>query len=242
MTVISIPLRLKVAASTLLLWSPLVALEVLIVSRAPTWNLPYRQALYWAVAFGMICFPLFSWVTSLRKSALFLSGVLGIAWMIISVVLMIRMWFPPLGFFTVGLLAFLAFQYNWLRIELKRTFLDPQLAWYQGLPQAIPGLVCVVDDGSSVHSLQVSRLDVDGAFVFSRKNEGKIAKAIRGYASQRRLRLKFTFKVHQLVCQAQPTLFMERGLAMGLQFVEVTPDLKKEIQDFVEALRGEGHV
>ncbi len=242
MTVISVPRRLRVAASTLLICVPLVAVEILIVSRAPGWNLPYRRALYWAFAYLLITVPLISWIIAARRFAVYLAVLLGFVWVLLSASLSIRMNFPLLGFFTVGLIALLFAQFYWVQIELTRSFLDPQLSWYQGLPSTIPGLVCRLGEGEQKVELRVSRMDQDGAFVFCKSTETEKVGVMAELIRRSQLNTTFGFKSQTISCVSRPVLTIERGIGIGIQFIRMSGDAKKEVGDFVEVLRGEGYV
>jgi hypothetical protein len=242
MTVISVPLRLRILASTFFLSIPLIAIEVLIVSRAPVWNLPYRRALYWAMSYGLITFPLVSWILAGKRLAYLISVLLASFWVLTSASVALRMNYPVLGFFTVGLFGLLCFQFYWLSIELGRSFFDPELNWYQGLPSMIPGLVCHLGNGDRQVELKVSRMDRDGAFVFCKSTEVEKVQIVLGLIQHSRLSASFGFRSRIIQCFSRPILMADRGMGIGIQFVQMSADSRKEVGDFVEALRGEGYV
>ncbi len=242
MTVISVPPRLRVAACTLFLCIPLIAVEVLIVSRAPGWNLPYRRAIYWATAYSLIAFPLVSWILAAKRLAFFIALVLGAIWILTSASLAIRLNFPSLGFFTVGLFGLLVAQLYWIRVELNRSFLDPGIHWYQGLPSRVPGLFCNLGDIGQEVELRVSRIDLDGAFVFCKPTEVDKVQLMGELALHSRISVTLRFRDRVVQSLARPILVIDRGMGLGIQFMQMSADSKKEVGDFVESLRGEGYV
>ncbi len=242
MTVISVPFRLRVAAASLLLCVPLVALEVLIVSRAPAWNLPYRRAVYWAIAYALVSFPLASWIVSANRLAYSIASAFALCWVLTSAFLAARMNYPALGFFTVAIFAVLCVQLYCLFVELRRSFFDPQLEWYQGLPSVIPGLICLLEEGDARVELRVSRLDQDGAFVFCKSTEGEKMALLTRLAGLSKVRASFRFRSSKIHCLSKPILMIERGGGLGIQFVQMSGDSAKQVGDFVAVLRGEGYV
>ncbi len=243
MTVISVPVRLRVAAVSLLLCIPLIAIEVILVSRAPGWGAPYRQVFYWSMAFAMIVIPLVSWIMAFKRIVWLLAFFLGTMWVVASAAMALRMSFPLLGFFTVGLLALLSAQLYWIRVEMRRSFIDPQLAWYQGVPSPIPGLTCVIGESDQELKLTVSRMDQDGAFAFCKDHqELQKEKTLEQLLRQKMLKVRFEFNSRKISCISRPILLVERGVGLGLQFVGMEPDLEKDVGDFVELLRGGGYV
>ncbi len=242
MNVISVPIRLRIASSALFLCVPLVALEIVIVTRAPWWKLPYSIMGYWSLIFGLICFPLSSWLAAGKKWAFNLTLGLSVVWAIASLGITIRMQYPSLGFFTFFFLIFLGGALFWIKLELEKSFIDPQMHWYQGLPKPIPGLQCQVSFGEKATELRVSRMDKEGAFLFSQSSGGKISPTFVSLLERKKLEMIFTFRDRRVTCQGVPTVTTSNGRGAGIRFFGLSPDVKKEIGDFVEILRGEGYV
>lgn len=242
MVVISVPTRLRIATFALFLSIPVIAIEVVIATRSPWWNLPYRSIGYWCLAFALICFPISSWLMGGRKWALRLLIALLSLWVLESARMSIFFRYPALGFFTLLLGALCFLEVMWLQREMRRSFFDPQVQWYQSLPKPIPGLMCEIVSGEKSIDLRVSRIDRDGAFVFVEPVSGKVSNALASVLEKRKLELTFNFRDRRMSCQAAPTLSIAKGTGAGLRFLDVSADLGKEIGDFVEVLRGEGYV
>ena len=125
---------------------------------------------------------------------------------------------------------------------MGRSFFDPRLSWYQGMPKPIPGLRCRLEKSLD---LDVCRLDQDGAFLFYSANpsqDGKSQGVLPGLLAKRRLSMVFYFRDRQVECQGIPILSLKDGRGMGVQFLGATDDLNKDIGDLLEFLRGEGYV
>lgn len=248
MFILDPPLRLRLAAGALFFSIPLVICEVMIATRAPWWRLPYRSMAYWALAFLLITIPLAIWVMAGRRWVLPLLKVLLGTWVMVGLLLAIRMGSPSMGFFTLFLLALSVIESQWVTVEMGRSFLDPQMAWYQGLPKPIPGLKCQIQVGNTEPlQLDVSRIDQDGAFVFLPYHQNIPAMMPLGsplvpLLKKKDLEMVFQFRNRELMCKGVPISNVDKGMGAGFQFKNGSPDVRKEIGDFVEALRGEGYV
>jgi len=139
-------------------------------------------------------------------------------------------------------LVFFTLVLSWLHCEMKRSFFDPQLSWYQGYPKPIPGLKCQLHLGECSVDLHVSRMDQDGVFLCLKAGAGKSLSFLVPIWQQSKLEMVFEFKERQMSCNGVPIVVLEKGLGVGIQFVGLTPDHRKEIGDFVEVLIGEGYV
>jgi hypothetical protein len=215
-------------------------IEVVLVARAQWWNLPYRTLGYWAAIFFLICTPLMFWLAAAKKWAFYLATLVAITWIVASIWLTAQMHYPSLGFFSLLLVLILGSQLLWMKIELERSFLDPQLAWYQGLPKPISGLKCQLRSGERTISLRVSRIDKDGAFVFIQPDRQDHKIELRPFLQTSKLEMTFDFKDFRMTCRGLPTLSIAQGAGVGIRFLEMSADLKKEIGDFLELLQGEG--
>ncbi|MEO5969389.1 MAG: hypothetical protein ABIQ95_05640 [Bdellovibrionia bacterium] len=239
MVVLSIPTRLKLATLGLMVSVPLISLEVAIVARAPVWNLPYRNIGYWALTFALISVPLMVWIMSGKKWALSICSALVSLWILASIWMTFHIGYPQLGFFTLLLFLFFVVLLMSLKYEMGRSFFDPGLPWYQGMPKSIPGLKCRLE---KTVDLDVCRLDQDGAFLFCPNKDSKHLALLPSLLAKRRLEMIFYFRDRQVECQGAPILSLNQGTGAGIQFLGATDDLSKDIGDFVELLRGEGYV
>lgn len=236
MQVLKVPSRLRMACALMTLSIPLAAFQTVVVSRAPWWKLPYQQIQIWSLGVGLVCLPLAYATSRGKKWAFHALSVFAGLWTALSAWTAIRLADPSIGFYTVFLGAFWVSVLSWAKHEMGRSFFDPHMEWYQGLPEAIPGLQCEIRQKDSAKRLRVSRLDGDGAFVFTD------AESRFDVSRDQELELVFSFKGRQARCSGFPVRKLEHSRGVGIQFREMAPDQRKDLGDFVEQLRGEGYV
>jgi hypothetical protein len=244
MRVILVPVRLRLAAALLLACVPLAALETVIVTRAPWWRLPYQSMGIWSLAVLLICFPLAVWLMRGKRWAIFVTQGFFCAWVLLNVSIAIRLRNPAIGFFTLLLLAFFGALSVWIRHEMGRSFFDPQLSWYQGLPRPLPGLRCKVSWGDQELECRVSRLDREGAFVFHESRGADIGAPgpLSSLRPEVRSELTFHFRERTIRFPALPVRALDGDRGVGFQFNGLAPDHRKQLGDFIETLKGEGYV
>jgi len=237
MRIIFSPASLRAAASLLLLSIPLAGIQVMLGTRALWWRPPVREI---AVACGvalLLSATITVALTRGRRVAWSVAATLASLWVVGSFVIAARESYTVLGYFTILLAGFFYVTLNWIRFELSRSYLDPRQAWYQGLPDGIAGLTCRVGAGGEESDFRVCRIDSEGAYVFS---------AAAGTAApdtpEKPVELAFRFRDHEIRCRGAARARLAAGAGTGFQFVDLSPDLRKEIGDFVEMLRGEGYV
>jgi len=151
------------------------------------------------------------------------------------------------GLWAVGVSAFCTALLAWIRQEQCRSYFDPQMPWYQGLPIAIPRLTAVVTSGvvPDGRELQVCRLNSEGLFAFSRFGaivpETQVELELRhgDPHEERKTRIK-GIVVRQFEGRSSKRESGDWGL--GIRFHPQEPDAKKELLDFLEVLRGEGYI
>lgn len=241
MQVISVPQGLKAAVAALALSMPLCALQVILMKQAPWWKLPYARI-------GMTCLPaliLFAVLAAMllrgRMSGFYLALASGVAWFASTASTAVRLHNVSLGFFSVFLGLFLLLFFTWLKSELGKSFFDPKLRWYEGLPRSIPGLSCEIVGYEPREVYRVSRLDRDGAFLFRER----AVEGLTGAARRSENELVFSFRDREIQCSGVPIRFLSRSGAkcgVGFQFKKMSPDMQKALGDFVETLKGEGYV
>ncbi|HTL13210.1 MAG TPA: hypothetical protein VL588_12020, partial [Bdellovibrionota bacterium] len=139
-----------------------------------------------------------------------------------------------MGLLTLGLCAYWYVWITWARRELGAAYINPGLRWYVGRPKPLPGLVCRLDLSEGKRDLQVARLDAEGVFIFGLPTLKKPPAGLLG--------LELAYRGRQVSCQAEPVGYLPDRQGMGLRFCENSADTRKELGDFVERLKGEGHV
>jgi hypothetical protein len=243
MRTLTVPPRLRAAAAGLLIAPLFAAVEVALATRAPWWKLPWPELGAWAGAVAAAILP-FAWGVSrgnrwARRSLAVLAG----AWCALTFIAAFRVANPALGFFSLPLALYWIAELAWLRSEMGRSFFDPRMRWYQGAPRAIPGLRCQVaaDDGRRADA-RVSRIDDQGAFLLAGPGEG-LFRLRPGEEAE----MIFVYRDRRVRCAGAPVRAVEgeggQMLAAGFLFspAAMTADARKELGDFVESLRGEGH-
>lgn len=241
MRVILVPGRLRLAAALLFLCVPIAAFETVVVTRAPWWRLPYPSIGIWSASVFLIVLPISVWITRGRGWAVRALEFFFGLWLLLNVWVAARMGNPGLGFLTVALLALYGGWLTWVKYELQRSFFDPRMSWYQGLPKPLPGVSCRLAWSDRELDLRVSRLDREGAFVFQAATDAgrpTLTKLRTDVPSE----LTFNFRERSVRCTGLPVRALHGDLGAGFQFYGLAPDLKKQLGDFIEILRGEGYV
>lgn len=241
MKVQALPAGLRSATRLLLLAIPIAALETALAARAPWWRLPWSNVGLWAGACALMIIPMIHWLRSGQPWAWGLLLTFGAVWTVLTAWVAFRMRNPGLAYFGIALGGYFYLALNWLARELSRSYFDPRLRWYQGLPEPLPGVTCWIrnaeSDAPGPVSFQVSRLDRDGAFVFFRRSDADANKAIATHSPE----LVFKFRDHEVSCPASPRRVLIRGTGAGFQFRTMSADRRKALGDFVEQLKGEGY-
>ena len=250
MKVVSVPLRLQIGAGLLLLAVPLVAFHVALVQRAPWWRLPLEDMGIAGGVVFLLLLPITFLMSRGRQWALHTTVILSGIWIALSGVLAIEARNPALGFFTVFLISFATTVLFWISKEMNRSYFNPGAEWFQGLPESIPEISCKIGFGGIAggseteqfwKQCRVARMDDEGAFVFCEQ-------AVFGRDSLPVLRksakveMIFSHKECQLRCQGKPIRLLHQNQGVGIRFTGLTPDISKELGDWVERLRGKGYV
>lgn len=122
--------------------------------------------------------------------------------------------------------------------ELARSYWNPKLRWYEGVPAAVPQLICRIEEETEV---RLSRADQDGLFVFLKNPPTKLSEF---FGRKKKMEVSFSFQGTFVRCFCRPTVEVTRSPAKGygLRFDGNSPDIRKEIGDLLERLRVEGYV
>jgi len=134
-----------------------------------------------------------------------------------------------------------------MRNELARSYMHSGVRWFEAEPHPLPYVSAEVMGVP----FRISRLDSEGVFVFG--PESSIASLFQANGSRVEVTIRQEttgFAVNVLGEIAQEVHPRKSGLhragdwisGIGLRFVEPSVDRKKGLGDFVERLRGEGHV
>ena len=243
MRVVSLPARLKAVAVTIALSIPLAGVDAVLTERSPWWRLPYQSAGYAMIAAGVSCLPVLCGLLRGKRWTVHALEVLGVAWSLFGLYGAIRAQEPLLGLFAVFCMGYWLGLSMWLRHEMDRSYFNSRVRWYQRAPKPIPGLECCLAAESSMIGLRVSRLDDDGVFVFSdRAITGVVPSSSPGFARGKSTGFQLSYRDRQVKCHGFPIVALPSNAGYGFQFGGMSADERKILGDFVEILRGEGHV
>ena len=246
MRVLLVPARLRLAAALLFLCVPLAAFETVVVTRAPWWRLPYSAIGLWSSVALLLVLPLSAWLLRGRAWVGGAAQAFFITWLLLGAWVAVRTRNPGLGFLTVLQLALFGAWLTWIRHELGRSFFDPRMRWYQGLPRPLPGIACHVAWSDRELDCRVSRLDREGAFVFAPPPAADADAAARAalvaLRTDVRSELTFRFRERVIHCSGRPVRALAGDRGAGFQFDGLEPDSRKQLGDFIELLKGEGYV
>lgn len=239
MSVIARPPSLKLAASALWLALPLMGLNTALFMQTPWWRLPWSAMAISAALLGLIWIPLSIGILQGVRWCLPVLATIGMVWFLVDIGAALILRSTLLGFFSIIVTGYFVAVLMWLDHELDRAFLSPRMAWYQRRPKTIPMLKCFVSfspDAQEELRYGVGRIDEQGVFIF--------ADAQQTYALAPKsgtIKLRFNFRERELRCAAQLSRKIDYAWGLGLRFVNMNPDQRKSLGDFVENLRGEGH-
>jgi len=237
MRVVSIPKRLRLAALVLALSVPLAGIDAVLASRAPWWRLPYRSAGIAMCAATLTLIPLLYGMLRGKRWTVFAVQVVGIAWSLYAVFSAMHLQEPLLGLFAVLSMGYWLGVSMWLDHEMDRSFFNPRIRWFQRIPKPIPGLECRFSLDASKSGMRVSRIDEDGVFIYSESSSNTL-KVAHGKSAE----FLLSYRDRQVRCHGFPVVVLPLDAGYGLQFGGMSADEQKTLGDFVEILRGEGHV
>jgi hypothetical protein len=237
MTVLLTHTRLRLAAASTLLAAPLTVLGALM--------LDYSGARAAHLKYGFIAGGV-AFIFAIFFGGLLLRGRRLGVFSAVGLVALVLLWSTrqallhgdtSLGLYLIVISALTFAWASWALHELGRSFFDPRVRWFQGLPKPLPRVECEI----ASNLFQVSRLDREGAFVFSSRG------TIPEFAESKKttLPITFLFRDRRISCTGVPVRTLDRvrkRSGIGIQFQEMSADSKKVLGDFVESLKGEGYV
>jgi hypothetical protein len=248
MRVIQVPLRLKFALLLYVLTTVWVWLQVsLMLQYSSRWVLldsPIAKLSVGLFAvFGHLLASLgiaaqiargerWAYRMILVQAVLWHLAILILAWWLSS---------PSLAFTVLFASAYSLGTTAFLRSELRKPFFDPKMGWYQLKPIAIPGLFCAFD-GEGSPSCQITAISREGFFCFSSD--------IAGDTLIDKKDLRFELQFREMKVSASGSLVRSGDLdsprgrvsLFGIRLGGNSLDQQKDLGDFIEVLRSEGHV
>ena len=203
------------------------------------WNLPRERIAAVALLAALLFFPLVHWLNSGRIWALWLTVITATSWFAVSLVSAFHLASFWMAIFVTFLGAYWIITWSWLKLELEKSYFDPRMKWYHGAPEAISGLTARPTTEGLQGDFRVCRFDYDGAFIF----RSAAAKAAGQEAKKpgKRLKVCFSFRGSEVEVEGAVIKVIGTNEGFGIRFEVNSPDLRKELGDFIERLRGEGY-
>jgi len=245
MKVIAVPVRHRLAIAAIFFCVPLAALETLVVRRASLRMLLSVFAEKWTIGVAMFCLALCLPLFRGKRWALDLLTGGALVWLVTGAWTAIRMRHTGLGLFTIALAPVFLSLYLKLKQEMSRSFFDPMMSWYQGMPKTLPHIKCRLAWDHLDVECKVGRVDREGAFLFctqTPEGTGSGLAPLSSLTKKTNARLTLQFREREVSCNARPMVTGREGQGAGLRFVDIAPDAGKQLGDFIETLKGEGYV
>lgn len=230
------PERLRRVALYLYCALPLAFLASLVARRMPWWQWePALEWSYWAsalVALSVLVIAIFR----TQRWALVAVGILGGAFTLACLGYSVRQENVGLGLFSVAF-GIIAYAYvDRLGSAFDTPAIRPGIRWYQSLPEPIPG---VTVDWGDQKNLRLSKLDLEGGFV--------IGTFLRGAEKNLPSDMTLHYRGSKMGCEVRIVTSLASKIdsswaGIGVEFKNTDRDTRKELSDFIEVLRGEGHV
>lgn len=246
MKVLRVPFQLRLATLCLFLNVGWATLQLLLVAQAPWWGFPLPTILSISAAVTVVC-GFFAW--QLLQGRKIWLRILGISVSFVCGVSLLTALIQKdfgLGIFSLCLSFYWLLQYFWLDREMGRSYLDPQMKWYQGFPKPIAALKCSLAWqgpalGKGIEGeFGVCRLDRDGVFLYAPRNQAGM-KSLAGLRKGK-VELEFVFRQKKTLGQGVVVCSDQNGSTVGIQFAHMVSDQRKKMGDFIEVLKGEGYV
>ena len=139
-----------------------------------------------------------------------------------------------LAFYALFVLILGALYAAHLYRNLRESYYDSGQRWYEGEPRFLPRVEAsmFLGDGetTSMTPVRLSRLGVEGCYVFSSTNIDKVDQ------------LKLKLGDLELNCAVELVSKSKTGEGGGLRFVRASADQDKDIRDFIDRVRSAGYV
>lgn len=230
------PERLRRVALFLYGALPLAFLASLLARRMPWWRWdPAKEWPLWTGAFAGLSFLVIAIFRAKRwafGSVAAIGGIFAVGCLAYSV----RQENVGLGLFSVAF-GIVAYAYaDRLAAAFDSPAIRPGMRWFQSVPEPIPG---VTVDWGDRKDLRLSKLDLEGGFVLGTFPKG----GEKNLPSE----IVLHYRGSKMACEVRvvtslPSKIDSSWAGIGVEFKNTDRDTRKELSDFIEVLRGEGHV
>ncbi len=230
------PERLRRISYYLFLTLPLAMIASLLSRRIAWWQWePRTEWRTWAVLLLALSAIVLGILRAKRWAFYF--SVAGLAALGITCLwYSIRQENVALGLFFVayGIAAYAYLDRLWSSFQVPA--LSPGIEWYQTVPEPIPGLHL---DWGDWKGLRMSRLDLEGGFILGNFPSG----GEKNLPSE----ILFHYRGTKMSCHVRLLTALASKIdaswsGIGVEFKDTDRDTRKDLSDFIEVLRGEGHV
>ena len=212
-----------------------MGLHVAISSRAPYWDLPWERIIL-AIAIALAATLFLQWcVFTLKFWALHVLRVLLVSLCLAYAVQAFMMGYFWYSCFALACPFFFYTLSAGLEREMRRSFLDPRQAWFEGRPQVLPRLSCIWAEGQD-WSAQVSRMDREGTFIVLPQGRSS------GLHGTMAVELLFSYGESQARSRGRVIRTMDQGRGFGVKVEGMNFEETQRWGDFVEQVRGKGYV
>lgn len=194
-----------------------------------------REGLQWVVVFGLTAILVFA-LLRVQKWAVGIISALSAFLTLDLIYLSIRQEDVGLGLFAVifGITAYAYLNRLWSAFQFPALF--PGMSWYQTTPEPIPGLSL---DWGDMKGLRLSQLNLEGGFIL-----GSFEKGCEGDLP---VEITLLYRGSKIACgvtviSSLASKINSSWAGIGVEFKNTDLDSRKDLGDFIEVLRGEGHV
>jgi hypothetical protein len=230
------PSRLRRISPLLFIALPLIFLSSLLARRMPWWRWDIQEEWrYWA---GGLCGALVIYL-GLRRTHRWAPALLTLSagvYTLGCLMLSIRQENVMLGLFSVffGIFAFGYLDRLWAAYQTPS--ISPGMGWFQSSPETIPGLFM---EWGNKSGLRLSKLDLDGGFV--------VGDFEKGFEKSAPAEITLIYRDARTSCSIDLISALGEKIdsswrGVGIEFKKTDRDSKKDLSDFIEKLRGEGHI
>lgn len=133
--------------------------------------------------------------------------------------------------------------FHWLERQMNRAQHNPDVRWFEGLPQFLPRVKMEVFWNDKWYQASLRKIDHHGIFVFLQKSEQE-ARHFRLKPSMKHgfFPIKLQYRDHEFIGDARlRSVFNERWLGMGLQICPKDLYHFTQYSKIVQNLKGEGY-
>lgn len=239
MKLIQAPKGLLSAGASLFLVVPLSVVTAGVFSRHVWWDLPMKELAWVGWASLVVMAPLV-WRMMMGRRGAFesVAVVLGLGCLFL-VLSSLALRGTLQGVWTLTVMASLLLLMAWVRIELRRPYFDPRMGWFAGLPRAIANLEAVVmanpKSAEPAVRLKVARVGPEGVFVFTSAELQELSPVLEMELSFHGRKVRVSGDV------VRQFYHPGAGCGFGVRFGQCSPDLKKDLGDFISSIRSEGY-